>query len=90
MNLEGGVGADFLKGGLTAGLNYYASFKLTDDQFDGVPDIVRGKNRVFAAEAFEAKPAEWKMCFRAGKPATDAARAFAQKWLNDLQGQGVK
>src|SRR5262245_61159493 len=49
MNLEGGVGADFLKGGLTAGLAYYASFKLTDDVVDGIPGIlIRGKNRVFA------------------------------------------
>ena len=32
MNLEGGVGGDFLKGGLTAGLAYYAAFKITDDQ----------------------------------------------------------
>lgn len=49
MNLEGGVGADFLEGGLTAGLNYYASFKLTEDRIEGIPGIlVRGKNRVFA------------------------------------------
>jgi hypothetical protein len=49
MNLEGGVGGDFLKGGLTAGLNYYASFKLTDDHIEGFPDIfIRGKNKVFA------------------------------------------
>jgi hypothetical protein len=49
MNLEGGVGGDFLKGGLTAGLDYYASFKLTDDQIEGFPDIlIRGKNKVFA------------------------------------------
>lgn len=46
--------------------------------------------KVFADPALEARPAEWKMCFRAGKPATDAARTFAQKWLNDLQAQGVK
>jgi len=52
--------------------------------------VDKGKTRVFASEALEARPAEWKMCFRAGKPATDAARAFAQKWLNDLQAQGVK
>ena len=44
----------------------------------------------FADPALEAKPKEWKMCFRAGKPATDAARAFAQKWLNDLAAAGVK
>jgi hypothetical protein len=30
------------------------------------------------------------MAFRAGKPATDAARAFAQKWLGDLHSQGVQ
>ena len=34
MNLEGGIGGDFLKGGLTVGLDYYASFKLSDDRFD--------------------------------------------------------
>jgi hypothetical protein len=49
MNLEGGLGADFLKGGLTAGLDYYASFKLTDDHIEGFPDIlIRGKNKVLA------------------------------------------
>ncbi len=40
--------------------------------------------KVFADPALEARPKEWKLCFRAGKPATDAARAFAQKWLSDL------
>ena len=50
MYLEGGAGADFLKGGLTVGLDYYASFKLTHDQFDGtIPGIlIRGKDKVFA------------------------------------------
>lgn len=52
--------------------------------------VDKDKKKVFANEAFEGKSAEWKMAFRAGKPATDAARAFAQKWLGDLQGQGVK
>ena len=49
MNLEGGVGADFLGGGITAGLAYYASFKLTRDQIEGFPGfLIRGKNKVFA------------------------------------------
>src|SRR5262249_28957530 len=49
MNLEGGVGADFLKGGLTTGLVYYTAFKLTDDHLQGFPEIlIRGKNTVFA------------------------------------------
>jgi hypothetical protein len=50
----------------------------------------RDGKTVFADPALEAKPAEWKLCFRAGKPATDAARSFAQKWLADLQAQGIK
>jgi hypothetical protein len=49
MNLEGGFGGDFMKGGITAGLVYYASFKLTDDVIEGLPGIfVPGKNKVFA------------------------------------------
>jgi hypothetical protein len=50
MNLEGGMGGDFLKGGLTVGLSYYATFKLSDDQFDSraAQVLVRGKNKVFA------------------------------------------
>jgi hypothetical protein len=48
MNLEGGVGGDFLKGGLTLGLSYYFSAKLTADHLEGLPAIfVRGKNRTF-------------------------------------------
>lgn len=52
--------------------------------------VDKDKKKVFANPALEAKPAEWKLCFRAGKPATDAARTFAQKWLSDLQSQGVQ
>ena len=49
LNLEGGVGADFLGGGLTAGLAYYGTFKVSEDQFDSpLADLlVRGKNRVW-------------------------------------------
>ncbi len=52
--------------------------------------VEKNGRRVFADPALEARGREWKMCFRAGKPATDAARAFAQKWLNDLAAAGVK
>jgi hypothetical protein len=52
--------------------------------------VVKDKKNVFADAALEAKPAAWKIAFRAGKPATDAARAFAQKWLADLKSQGVQ
>jgi hypothetical protein len=47
VNLEGGVGADMLKGGLSTGLAYYAAFKVSDDDIAGLPGIlIRGKNRV--------------------------------------------
>lgn len=47
LNLEGGLGADFLGGGLTAGLAYFGIFKLTEDQFDSRLGelLVRGENR---------------------------------------------
>lgn len=49
LNLEGGVGGDFLGGGLTAGLAYYGTFKVSDDRFDNPrwEALVRGKNRVW-------------------------------------------
>jgi hypothetical protein len=48
LNLEGGLGGDFLGGGLTAGLAYYGTFKLTDDEFDSrLGALIRGKNRVW-------------------------------------------
>lgn len=52
--------------------------------------IDKDGKKVFADPVLEARSKEWKLCFRAGKPATDAARAFAQKWLADLQAQGIK
>ena len=52
--------------------------------------VEQGKVQKFADPALEAKPTEWKMCFRAGKPATDAARDFARKWLAGLQAAGAK
>jgi hypothetical protein len=49
LNLEGGVGADFLGGGVTAGMAYYGTFKLTEDEFDSplASALIRGKNRVW-------------------------------------------
>jgi len=49
MSLEGAVGGDFLKGGLTAGLAYYYSFKLTQDRPANFPlNIGLAKANVFA------------------------------------------
>jgi len=48
LNLEGGVGADFLGGGLSAGLAYYGTFKLTADRFNAnAANLIRGKNQVW-------------------------------------------
>ena len=50
LNLEGGVGTDLLGGGLTAGLAYYGTYKLSDDRFDSrvANLLIRGKNQVWA------------------------------------------
>ncbi len=52
--------------------------------------VTQDKIQRFEDPALEAKPRAWKMCFRAGRPATDAARQFAGKWLSALESQGVK
>ena len=38
----------------------------------------------FNNAAYEKKPEEWKMAYRAGKPVVDAAREFASAWLKEL------
>ena len=64
--------------------------EVSSDIAYGARLIDKDGKQVFADAALEARPKEWKLCFRAGKPATDAARAFAQTWLSDLQAQGIK
>lgn len=39
----------------------------------------------FNNAAYEKKPDEWKMAYRAGKPVVDAAREFATVWLKELR-----
>jgi hypothetical protein len=46
--------------------------------------VEKEKRMRFADPALEAKPREWKMLYRAGKPAVDAARAAAEEWLKAL------
>jgi flagellar biosynthesis GTPase FlhF len=45
--------------------------------------VDRDSRKVFANPEYEQKDGNWKLCFRAGKEATEAARAFAQSWLNE-------
>lgn len=40
--------------------------------------------KVFVRPDYESKPDEWKMCYRAGREACEAARAFASEWLKGL------
>ena len=39
----------------------------------------------FVNPAYERRSPEWKMCFRGGQPAVDAARAAAKEWLEALE-----
>lgn len=41
---------------------------------------------VFENPAYQAKSSQWKMCFRAGREATAAARTAVQAWLTELGG----
>lgn len=43
-----------------------------------------GGAKRFVSPAFEAKQPEWKLCFRAGAEACNAARAFAKAWAAEL------
>jgi hypothetical protein len=46
--------------------------------------VKRGSLMRFAKPENEERPDEWKLCYRAGREATAAARAFAQEWLKAL------
>ena len=43
-----------------------------------------GNKQRFANPTYEAKSSEWKLCYRAGKDATAAAREAASAWLASL------
>jgi hypothetical protein len=46
--------------------------------------VAKDGRRTFVDPALESQPDAWKMCFRAGREATMAARAAAQQWLKEL------
>ena len=60
-------------GDRTAGVDYAAALKTSSGR------------KLFVNAAFEQKPKEWKLCFRAGKDACEAARTFASTWLAELK-----
>jgi hypothetical protein len=41
--------------------------------------------KYFASQALEAKPAEWKMVFRAGREAGEGARSYVKAWIAELK-----
>lgn len=56
-----------------------------DVDFDARLKTQDGRS-VFENPAYQAKSSQWKMCFRAGREATAAARAAVQAWLTELGG----
>lgn len=59
--------------------------ELSADVDFAAPTVGEGSARRFEKPEDEAKPREWKMCFRAGPEATSAARAYAKEWLAELE-----
>jgi hypothetical protein len=55
-----------------------------DVDYDALLQQSADQKRRFVDSRFEQKSAEWKMCYRAGRPTVDAARAAAQEWLKVL------
>ncbi len=51
----------------------------------GAKLVKRGSLMRFENEDYEARSSQWKLCFRAGKEAVDAARVFAEAWLAELE-----
>jgi len=51
--------------------------------FDAKLVAKSGKMR-FVEQKYESASPEWKLCYRAGRGATDAARSFAKEWLAEL------
>jgi hypothetical protein len=43
-----------------------------------------GPSHVFTDAGYESRPPLWKMGYRAGREATEAARAFAKEWMEEL------
>lgn len=69
--------------GLKRGLN---AFLEVTNGVDFAAQVKTASGRkTFANADYEAKPAAWKACFRAGKEACEAARDFASTWLKELK-----
>lgn len=52
---------------------------------EGVDYSAKLQDRDFVNPEYRSKDSDWKMAFRAGRTATEGARAYAQKWLAELK-----
>jgi hypothetical protein len=61
-------------------------FLSTSSSVDFDAKLIEGGGRKrFVNPDYEAKPAEWKFCYRAGRESLAAARQFATAWLKELE-----
>lgn len=54
------------------------------DETEDVDFAAKLSGRRFADASNERQKPNWKLAYRAGRPATEKARAFAQAWLKEL------
>jgi hypothetical protein len=47
--------------------------------------ITKNGKKYFANRAYESKGNRWKLAFRAGKDVITTARAFTEKWMNEIK-----
>ena len=40
---------------------------------------------IFDNPTYEGKPPNWKLCYRAGRETVESARAFAQRWMTEIE-----
>lgn len=55
-----------------------------DVDFSAITATDEYNKQVFVKQEYERKSSLWKLCYRAGKEATDSGRRFAQQWLSEL------
>jgi hypothetical protein len=57
----------------TKDVDYYATTFMKDSR------------KIFTDPLYEAKPGQWKACYRAGREVSEAGRNFAKEWLAELE-----
>ncbi len=66
--------------------NWLSNFldETKDIDFSAQTALDQYNRNIFVKQEYERKSYLWKLCYRAGKEATDSGRKFAQKWLSEL------